>query len=234
MNKYKNICLALSFLLFGEELLAQSLEPRLYSNAPTGINFLIVGYNYSKGALATNTAIPLIDPKLRLNIGILAYATTYGLFGKSAKFNLIIPTVNIDGSAIFKGEYVEKNITGLGDIKAKVSVNLFGAPALTKKEFVKYKQDLIIGTSLEVTFPTGKYKKEKLVNIGTNRWAAKIGVGASKSLGDFTVELLVDAEFYTANNHFYVENKKEQEAIYSTQAHLIYNIKRGKTWQKMM
>ncbi len=37
---------------------AQSIEPRLFSNAPIGLNFLIVGYAYSSGAV-------VLDPTRR-------------------------------------------------------------------------------------------------------------------------------------------------------------------------
>jgi len=228
MKNYKTILPILFIILLSSKLSAQSLEPRLYSNAPLGINFLVAGYNYSSGALATDPALELQNPEINLHVGFLAYVTTYGLFGKSAKFNLVVPTVNIDGSAkTSTGELLTKDVTGLGDIKAKVSVNFYGSPALSMKNFRNYKQDLIIGTSLEVTAPTGRYEKEKIINIGTNRWAAKIGVGASKSLGKFAVEFLADAEFYTANDTFKTDIKREQEPVYSTQTHLIYNIQKG-------
>ena len=228
MKKNKTILTILFALLLSSKLFAQSLEPRLYSNAPLGINFLVAGYNFSSGALATDPALELKDPKINLHIGVLAYVTTYDFFGKSAKFNLVVPTVNIDGSAkTSAGELLTKNVTGLGDIKAKVSVNFYGSPALSMKNFSQYKQDLIIGSSLEITAPTGKYEKEKIINIGTNRWAAKLGMGASKSLGKFAAEFLADAEFYTANDSFKTNIKREQEPVYSTQAHLIYNIQRG-------
>lgn len=193
-----------------------------------GINFLVTGYNYSSGALAIDPSLPIKDPKINLNIGFLAYATTYNLFGKSAKFNLAIPLMNIDGSAkTDDGDTLTKNVTGLGDIKAKISINLFGAPALSFQEFRNYKQDLIIGTSLQVTAPTGKYEKEKLINISANRYAAKLGAGASKALNNFTFELLADAEFYTENKTFKTTLTRKQEAVYSTQAHMIYNIQKG-------
>jgi hypothetical protein len=37
---------------------AQEIEPRAYSNAPVGVNFLIASYAYAEGGVA-------IDPSLR-------------------------------------------------------------------------------------------------------------------------------------------------------------------------
>jgi hypothetical protein len=38
---------------------AQDLEPRAYSNSPTGLNFLIAGYSYATGSVLTDPALPL-------------------------------------------------------------------------------------------------------------------------------------------------------------------------------
>ena len=59
------------------------------------------------------------------------------------------------------------------DPRLRFSVNLYGAPALSLPEFANYKQDLIIGASLQVSAPLGQYDADKVVNIGTNRWFFK-------------------------------------------------------------
>lgn len=225
IKPYKILLILL--VIYTNTLFAQSLEPRLYSNAPTDLNFLVVGYGYSKGALASTPDIELKDPNLNLNIGVLAYARGFGFFGKSAKVNVVIPTVKIDGNAIVNDAYMTRETSGLGDIKARVSLNLIGSPALKLKDFSTYKQDTIVGISLQVTAPTGKYEKGKLINIGRNIWAVKLGAGISKALGKFTIELLSDAEFYTTNHDFYGSLKKDTDPVYSMQGHFIYNIQRG-------
>jgi len=40
------------------------------------------------------------------------------------------------------------------------------------KEFVEYRQDLILGASVYVWAPWGQYDPGKLVNLGTNRWTS--------------------------------------------------------------
>jgi hypothetical protein len=47
--------------------LAQSIEPRAYSPAPTGVNFLIAGYAHAQGGPSIDTSIPLSDAKLDQN-----------------------------------------------------------------------------------------------------------------------------------------------------------------------
>jgi hypothetical protein len=44
------------------------------------------------------------------------------------------------------------------------------------------------------------YESDKLVNIGTNRWAVKPELGVSKTWGPLTLELMASVTFYTDNN----------------------------------
>lgn len=206
---------------------AQSLEPRLYSNAPVGLNFLVVGYGYSQGALADNPSLGLEDPKLDVNSGVLAYARVFEAFGQSAKANIVLPSMCIDGSAQQEGQRVSRHVCGVGDVKARLSFNLFGAPALSLKEYASYRQDTIVGVNIQVTAPTGQYDSSKAVNISTNRWALKTGVGVSKAVDDITFELAADVELYSENREFLDGSKRRQEPVYSTQAHIIYDIGKG-------
>ncbi len=61
--------------------------------------------------------------------------------------------------------------------------HLYGAPALSLKEFASYQQDLIVGASVQVSIPSGQYDADKLVNIGSNRGFIKPELGLSKAWG---------------------------------------------------
>jgi hypothetical protein len=108
-----------------------------------------------------------------------------------------------------------------------VSVNLYGAPALTLKEFANYEQDLIVGASLRVTAPLGQYDSTKLVNIGTNRWSFKPEVGVSKALGPWTLEATAAATLYTDNKDFFGGNTRSQDPLYSLEGHVIHSFHSG-------
>ena len=220
----KSTLLAILLVSGMQGLSAQSLEPRLYSNVPTDLNFLVAGYVYSQGALPGNSV--LIDPNLQINSAIFAYAKGLNVMGKSAKVNLVIPSACINGSALYKGSLAKREVCGVGDIKVGFSLNFFGAPATSLKDFANYTQDTIIGVSLQTTLPTGRYDEEKLVNISANRWAAKLGFGVSKKISNFLIEFAVDAEYFTPNNEF-LGKKRQQDIIYATQMHLLYTLPRG-------
>jgi len=206
---------------------AQDIEPRAYSNAPVGMNFLIAGFAYTRGGLAFDPALPLKDPQLDTYNAVLAYARVLDLWGKSGKVDVIVPYTWLTGSADLDGQTVEREVDGLSDPKFRLSVNFYGAPALTLKEFMKYKQDLIIGASLQVSVPSGHYDSSKLVNIGTNRWSFEPEVGVSKTVGPWTLEVAAAVTLYTDNKDFFGGNTRSQDPLYSLQGHAIYSFPLG-------
>ena len=111
---------------------------------------------------------------------------------------------------------------GLGDPLLRLSVNFFGAPALSLGDFAAYRQDLIVGASLEVTVPLGQYDSSKVLNVGTNRWSIKPELGFSKAWGQLTLEVIPAITFFTTNNDFLRGKTLEQDPIYSLQGHIIY------------
>ena len=205
----------------------QDIEPRAFSNSPIGVNFLVAGYAYTRGALAFDSALPVTDAEIETSSAVLAYVRVLDLWGRSGKLDVILPYTWLSGSASYAGESVERVVAGFADPRLRLSINLYGAPALTLKEFRGWEQDLIVGASLQVSVPWGQYDDSRLVNIGTNRWFVKPELGLSKALGPLTLELSAAATLFTDNTDFYGGRRRSQDPIYSTQEHLIYSFRSG-------
>jgi hypothetical protein len=225
----KKILIHAIFLISTQILFAQTLEPKLYANTPVDANVLFIAYDHTQGAVPQFQNLGFEDPQLKINSIALIYARAFDLMGHNTKFDIILPYSSLSGTANYNNEDVSRNVEGLGDTKARLTFNLLGAPALSLQEFSSYQQDTIIGLSIQATMPTGQYDKTKLVNIGTNRWAIKTGIGISKQIDQFTFEVDAEAEFYSTNDEFYNGGKKAQDPIYSTQAHIVYTFKE-KVW----
>ena len=206
---------------------AQDLEPRAYVNTPVGLNFLVAGYAYSQGGLSTDPALPIQDAQLKIHGAVLAYARSLDIWGKAGKFDVIVPYAQLSGTASVAGEPRDRNDSGFGDPRFRFSVLLYGAPALSLKEFAGYRQDTIIGASLQVSAPGGQYDPTRAVNIATNRWSAKPEIGVSKALGAFTLELSAGVTFYTRNDDYFGGKTREQDPIYSAQVHVTYDFGGG-------
>jgi hypothetical protein len=206
---------------------AAELEPRAYVNTPVGLNFLIAGYAYSEGGLSTSASSPLKDAQLRIHTEFLAYARSLDAWGKSGKFDVILPYSQLSGSALVDGQPRERQVSGLNDPRFRFSVNVYGAPALSMQEFANYRQDVLIGVSLQVSAPVGQYDSGKLVNLGNNRWSIKPDFGISKALGPLTLELSAGVTFFTDNKDYFGGATLEQDPVYSAQAHLTYDVGGG-------
>ena len=218
--------LTIAALGFGSlpQALAQSMEPLSYSNAPIGLNFLIVGRHPPNGQRAGRP--DLAGQGCRRPRSIPPRSPTCHVFdfwGQSGSLAFVVPNawLTASGEVFDQARSISRN--GLADITLRLSVNLLGAPALTLQEFASYQQDTIVGVTLLVTAPTGQYDPSKLVNIGTNRWSFKPEVGVSKALGPWTLEAAAGVTFFTDNDQFFGNGVRQQDPLYSVQGHAIYN-----------
>lgn len=202
---------------------AQELEPRAYANAPVGLNFLIGGYSHLEGGVATDPSAPIENAELAIHGPILGYARTLGVAGLSAKVDVVVPYGFLSGSADVAGQPREREVSGLWDPKARFSINFLGAPALAPREFASYRQNWIVGASVQVGLPLGQYDDTRVVNLGNNRWSVRPEVGVSKALGRWVGELALGATFYTDNDDYPVDSTREQDPVGSAQVHLVYN-----------
>jgi len=211
----------------GTAVRAQSIEPRSYSNTPVGVNFLVGGYAYTRGGLAFDSSVPITDPNLVTSSAVVGYARALDVWGKSGKFDVIVPYTWLSGSAEYQGNPVQRQVNGFGDPLVRLSINFFGAPALTLPEFKSYEQDVIVGASFQMSVPAGQYDDAKLINLGAHRWYFKPEFGVSKALGQWTFEGKAAVTIFTTNNDFFNGNQRSQDPLYSVQVNAIYNFPYG-------
>ena len=206
---------------------SQELEPRAYSNIPVGLNFVLAGYAYTAGGVLFDPSVPLENAKIKIHGPILAYARSVKIGPLSGKVDVVLPYAWLSGSADFQGQPASREVSGLADPRVRMTVNFVGAPALPLSGFKDYKQNLIIGASLQVYMPLSQYDPDRLVNIGTNRFTFKPELGISKTFGPLYLELATGVSFYTTNHDFYQGMTRSQAPIGSVQGHVVYSFKGG-------
>ena len=195
---------------FCQQVSAQEIEARAYSNAPIGINFITGGIAQAKSGSYTLTTEAANLTRI-INV-----------FGQSGRISLLVPYAQISGTGSVRIQNMNASAEGLSDPVVKISANLYGAPALSLEEFSNYQQDLIIGTSLAASIPWGKYNSEQMINVGANRSLIQPAIGASQAVGPWRLELAGMATIYTSNTSFLGSNTLSQNPIYSSEAHAIY------------
>jgi hypothetical protein len=206
---------------------AQELEPRAYSPSPSGVNFLGLGYLRSAGGVAVDPSLPLDNVDAEVNAASLSYLRTFGLFGRSASIGFVLPYSRADVSGDVFEQQRSVTRTGWADPRLRLAVNLFGGPALDREEFAAREPSTAVGASLMVVAPLGKYDSDRLINLGSNRWAFKPEIGVYQPLGPWSLELYGGVWFYTDNDDFFGGVRREQEPIATLQAHVGYTFRPG-------
>lgn len=205
---------------------AQEMEPRAYSRAPIGTQFVLVTYAYQTGDVLTDASLPLRDVKVRLHSSAVGYGRTFALAGRQANLSFLVPYIKGTASGTVFENDLSVNRSGLGDLRTRFSMNIVGSRALDQKEFAAYKPKTVIGASLTVVAPTGQYDPARLVNLSSHRWAFKPEIGLSRPLGRWTLESAGGAWLFTTNKNFFGGARREQRALLSIQGGAVYTIRR--------
>ncbi len=194
---------------------AQELTPRAYWPAPRGTKFLLGGYAYSWGDIVTDPSLPIVGVDSRIRTGVVAYQQTVSFVGRTTNWQFELPYTDGTTVGVVEGQQRDRSVSGIGDLVATVSVNLMGAPSMTVAEFQTFRQNPrpIFATSLKIVAPTGEYEPDKVINVGTNRWAAKVKLGYLHPMpGRWVLEMAAGVWFFEDNDEFR-GTTREQEPL---------------------
>ncbi|MBE9539632.1 MAG: transporter [Proteobacteria bacterium] len=227
-----NSCKLLILTLLSHSLAAsaQDLSPRAYWPSPVGTRVATVGYSHSSGDVIPDRSLPITGVDSSIDAIHLGYRHTLNLWNRTA--NLTVEAPYVDGTTVGTrdGELnLERQYSGMGDLAATISVNILGAPAMTRQEFGQKRGDFrhILGASLKVVAPTGKYDSSRLISVGANRWAVKAELGYIAVLGpQWVLETSLGTWFFEDNDDF-LGLTKEQDPVVTIQGHLIHRFRPG-------
>ncbi len=208
---------------------SQDLEPRVYANVPKGTNVVALVYGYASGNVLTDPSKPIQGAKISSHNIFTGYVRTFALANKLARVQITAPFIFLAGNGKLNGRDTSIARNGFGDARIRFGINLFGSPALTPREFAKFQQKTIVGFSLVASVPIGLYYKEKLINLGSHRWALKPEIGISRRFKRFYGEAYAGVWFYTDNKEYLVDKTQEQDPVVSLQGHLAYYF-RNQMW----
>ena len=203
---------------------AQNLEPRSFSQTPTGMNFVIVAMGYAQGNMLFDQATTLENVTGEVTSLAGIYVRTLNFFGASAKATAVVPLVWGDWEGRFQGEHAQTSRRGMADPQLELSVNFIGAPAMKMSEMKTFKQKWVVGASLKMTLPLGQYDPERLINLGTNRWGFRPRLGVSYKSGPLSLEAIGSVWLSTDNDDFYGGALVEQEPLWAAQFSGIYQL----------
>ena len=222
-----NVCVYCIALGWPAIVAANDVEPRLYSNVPTGTNFLSLGYAHSEGEVTFDGNVPIIDADGEVDSVVLSYSRGLNIAGKSALLSVAMPYGELKLEGLYLGEPASGGRQGRGDPRIRLAMNFYGAPAMSPEEFRAYRQKTIIGASVSVSVPVGRYVEDRLLNVGTNRWSVIGQVGVSQRFNKWTTEAAVGFAWLSKNDEVLETNTLEQDPVGLVRATLIYHFRPG-------
>lgn len=206
--------------LFAADALADGA--RDWENVPIDTNILFLYYTYSNSEASVDPSLPIKGVEVDAHVPLVRYARTFALGDRVAGFQLVLPYGFVD--ARLKGTRFSTSNEGLGDITAIILANLYGAPALTKREFQAWTAELFLTASLSVTIPTGVYEQDALLNVGKHRWAFKPQLSYGAPFGNGGLLALNANVQYFTNNTENRNGRLEQAPLYGLEAHLSHDV----------
>jgi hypothetical protein len=223
---FRSALCGLTLLFFAIPICAQDLDPRAYAHIPVDITIAIAGFSYSHGGILTDATSPIQELQATVRTPTLGIGRSFSLFGRTAQAIVVVPYSWADASGLVAGQPGSISRSGFSDARLRVSLLLFGAPAMTPQEFARAPRETIIGASLSISPPTGQYFPEKLINLGTNRWAFKPEIAVSHPVGNrWLMDLYAGVWFFTTNKSFYPGTVvKTQDPLVAFQGHISYNV----------
>ena len=171
------------------------------------------------------------------NIDVIAvpitYIRTFALGSRFGRLFLVAPISTLDASVAALDPLfgvvrtAERRRSGFMDPMVTMHIGLVGAPALKLGEFVKFPKAFQMVAILGTSIPLGTYDSARLINLGTNRWSFRTGVGTVFPFGEkkrTALEMSNNLYFFTANNDVSgPANDRSQDPLYVLENHLTHN-----------
>jgi hypothetical protein len=156
--------------------------------------------------------LPITGVNSKINTGVIAYQQTISLLGRTSNFRLEMPYTDGTTTGLLGSELTRRDVSGFGDFRALLSINVIGAPSMNIEEFreLRLNPKPILGTSLMVVAPTGQYDVDELINISANRWAMRARLGYTQPLNSkWFVEAAAGVWLFADNDEFLGETRKQ-------------------------
>ena len=218
------VCLALAVLRIPGQLHAQFTDPHTYDNTPVGVNQLELAMGYGHANASIDASLIVADGEFNLTQGTVYFTRYFSFFRSLAWVNAGVPTAGLDGSVA--GTNIRASSIGAGDSSYQFAALLKGGPALSVEQFASYKPVTTVGASVTVTAPTGLYKPDEPLNLGSNRWSFKPEFAVSAPFGrhqKWEFDGYANIYFYTENAAYHGANTLRQRALPGLEGHLSYS-----------
>jgi hypothetical protein len=221
-NTLLRLLILLTAALCSRAALTQELEARAYAPNPVGARFLLLTYAHSEGDVLLDAASPIDDFQIRSDGLAAGLGGTFELASRVASLGIVVPYVDGTATGLVNGIPERADREGLGDLRLRFTMSLLPGSALSPADFARTPPDRTMGISIVVNAPTGQYDGDKLINLGTNRWALRPEFGGSRRFGRWNLDGSLGVWLFADNKDFFGGRVRSQDPLPTLQAHLSY------------
>ena len=199
------------------------LVPQCMNLAVVMPMFLSGNFNPSQTVLIPGATVDVVAVPV-------TYIRTFSLGGQFARVFVTAPLASLDASGTVldprTGEElkVSRGRSGWMDPMVTLHVGLVGAPALTLAEFARHPKAFQMFAIVGTAIPIGTYDSSRAINLGTNRWAFRLGLGTVTPLGKATNwESANSAMLFTDNDDVFGKvGTRSQDPLFISENHVTH------------
>ena len=163
----------------------------------------------------------------------LTLIRTFALGSRFGRLFVVVPVGSIDASATAVDPRTGETVTvsrgayGFMDPIVVLHIGLVGAPALKPAAYMQHPKSFTMLAILGASPPLGEYDDNRLINLGTNRWTFRTGIGMVFPFGEkkrTALEMANSLYFFTTNNDVILTaGQRTQDPLYVLENHLTHN-----------
>jgi hypothetical protein len=210
---------------------AQGDGPRAYQVVPNGTNLLTAYGLWLRGNQTADGSSVIEGGDIDVDLLLLQGTHSFAVAARQAALFAVLPYGEVSGSIDSRLSKLRGSSSGLGDPIVGAIIGLIGPPPLTPQEFVAYQPGYALGALAKITVPVGEYDREKVLNVGSNRWALQLGTPMAWYFGRSfldpaltTVELLPSVQFFGDNDDPRGAQTTSQDPLLRIEAHVTRNL----------
>jgi len=230
-NKLRLFLVLFALSVSSCDLLCQELQPRHWAHLPSGINFIGAGTSWTYGDILFDPALVIKDAEQDMGVVAVSYIRTFDWLGRQARIDAVLPYASGSWEGLLNGESASVKRRGFGDAQLRFSLNFLGSPALKGREFSKFQAEnpvnTTMGCAVAVIMPTGEYRSDQLINLGSNRWIVRPEMGVLHQRNKWQFELTGSVFLYGDNDEFWQGTVRKQDPLWFLQGHAIYTFRPG-------
>lgn len=218
--------IALTLALASTPATAAFDGPRVYWPLPKNTN-IVTGLRIGGTANASWSNWNAIQPNVDISSEtyLLNYIRVQPVLGRTIYWQALLPAATLDTSSALPVDGADSFVNGIGDPALGATVNLYGAPEMMAKHWLRHDLDLSVNLGLLATLPLGEYDGDETLNVGSNQWKTRLSLPIVKSLNEWvpgrrtTLELMPAVVLFGDNDEA-GDNRIEQDPLYSVELHL--------------